>query len=316
MELYLNYAEKLLNLHQYHHQLVLKDFGPAMFYREIYEAQNQVESNGISYNNVQSGGVNRYFPAVPIYTNFSGEVFSIEYRSYSGLIGKNTANKVECFLQDDKQKNKLKKDDGEYWRGKHGLFDFYINTGNRYQRLYKGDATHYNLFLDLYKYTNLEQCYRVWAGSEDIIEIENLDIENAYEALLTLSLMMFEQEVNYGQKIFQQATNFKIKDGYRPRDMLMGFIKMMFEDKRLFDSYPYWNSTYNRASPHFGWGKEQGYANLGEEYKIYFTCFKGTHPYVYPLLGNPEISGKFDAQRRLASQNPAILLLDATATES
>lgn len=274
MDIYKEYAEKLLELHNDYHELVKIEFEDHSFNPLLYERENKINKKDILYNSKQYETFVRFFPVIPLYINTSGEAFSIEYRSYSGSVGRKLAGKVAKDILDKNKKDKLKKSNGKFWAGKRGLFDFYANTGGRYRKLYGGEATHYNLFEDLYKSTNLNQCFRVWQGNEEISSIAK--DENQYEALLTLSLLMFEQEINYGERIYQQFTNFKISNGFRPRDMLMGFINMMFKNKELYDSYDYWtrssSSVMNKegikTSPHFGYDKEtQGYANLGKEYK-------------------------------------------------
>lgn len=49
--------------------------------------------------------------------------------------------------------------------------------------------------------------------------------------MCTLALLMFEQELNWGNEIWQRQTNFppRIESPYqRPRDMIMGFLGIVF----------------------------------------------------------------------------------------
>jgi hypothetical protein len=95
---------------------------------------------------------------------------------------------------------------------------------------------------------------RVWKGENPVL-VGNSDDEK--EALVTMFLMMLEQEINWGEMEWQKKTNFwpdtyKISpDECRPRDMLMGFIRQSFSigRARLEDDLKYWMFTPNDRPP-------------------------------------------------------------------
>lgn len=106
--------------------------------------------------------------------NFLGyEGYVFEYmKDYSGLMAR---VKVEH-----------KKDA----RSKQGLFD--IRGFMNGQKL-----THHQLFSDLLKYSNLRQCGMIWRG-----EIPEFTNDKERHALITLAILMFEQEINFGNESF------------------------------------------------------------------------------------------------------------------
>ncbi|PSL36236.1 hypothetical protein B0H99_10757 [Planomicrobium soli] len=129
-------------------------------------------------------------------------------------------------------------------------------------------------------HSSLENCEIIWFGDTWPHEITDNKQEEA--ALTVLSLMMFEQELNYGNEDFQQFTHFSPVNRRRPRDMLMGFVRMSFNTN--IDDYPYWdkNSKRNpRCYPDFN----GSYNNLEEEeYKKYFDYYTHDIEDVLPLL--------------------------------
>ena len=124
---------------------------------------------------------------------------------------------------------------------KQGLFDIVVLTGNRYD----GDVNHKQNWIDLLKHSNVENCLRVWRSSDPRDVGQTTDEK---EALTTMSLLMFEQEVNWGKEAWQKGTNFppyiRNPTKQRPRDMIMGYVRQCFDlgIDRL-DEVKYWMKT-------------------------------------------------------------------------
>lgn len=312
MTIYEKYAETLINLHKCYHNLVLEDFRNQPNFNK-YNYENKIGFNweGILFKERHSNKPEEpknVFPMCPLYNSETHGLFSMEYRSYSGLIAKKKAIKIKKQIADNNPEYWYKYPNGKFKDGKLGLFDIYVNTGNRYSVLFNDEPTHYNLFADLFRNSSYPACERVWIGEEpiEVIAVNS----NEYEALLALSLMMFEQEINYGEEVFQQYTNFKISQGFRPRDMIMGFIRMVFGNVTTFENYPYWELSKNpnkskfKVSPHFG-GK---YDNLNDEYKAYFEHFRNNTNYqaVKPLFSNVKLKERFLYYAEKAAHNPLL----------
>lgn len=142
--------------------------------------------------------------------------------------------------------------------------------------------------------TTLEKCYSIWRGESPFSIAENLDEE---QALLTLSLLMFEQEVNWGKENWQKNSKFNpsnILPYKRPRDMIMGFVIMAFTNITYFTIYPYWNdknkiptsrSHLTPATPTFG---SNGYDRLPTRFKDYFTHLE-TDNSASPLMDGTQL---------------------------
>lgn len=188
-------------------------------------------------------------------TNFGEKNwFGLIYRGYDGLMAKPRIG--QSYVD----------------RNKEGYFDIFICTGDRYldRDNYK-QVTHYNLFNDLLENSSLNNCYRLWQG-EFPTHITN-DVEEQ-KALSALALLMFEQELNWGDECWQRHSNFPSSTQYpfsRPRDMIMGFINIAFHLDSL-DDYPYWNyklvnGIITPTTPTFG----RGYRNLEEKYFQFFN---------------------------------------------
>ena len=109
-------------------------------------------------------------------------------------------------------------------RPKQGLFDIVVLTGDRFEKV-----SHRDMFSDLLINSTLENCLEVWRGS-DPKEVGQTTDEK--EALSTMSLLMFEQEVNWGNEDWQKGTNFppyiRNPTKRRPRDMIMGYVRQCF----------------------------------------------------------------------------------------
>lgn len=140
------------------------------------------------------------------FLGYEGYVF--EYmKDYSGLMAR------------------VKVEHKKYARSKQGLFD--IRGVMNGQKL-----THHQLFSDLLKYSNLRQCGMIWRG-----EIPEFTNDKERHALITLAMLMFEQEINFGNESFQRKSwfspNVEKSTFKRPRDLLMGYIWYMFENKNV-----------------------------------------------------------------------------------
>lgn len=108
----------------------------------------------------------------------------------------------------------------KYARCKQGLFDVRGKMGNV-------SLTHHQLFTEILNNCTLSECYTVWRGEMP----SNLSPEKK-NPLMSLAMLMFEQEINFGNEDFQRKTHFSpnyISPRYkRPRDLLMGYIFYMF----------------------------------------------------------------------------------------
>lgn len=147
-------------------------------------------------------------------------------------------------------------------RPKLGLFDFKVKTeSDRY------NITHGNLFNELILNSNLDNCIQIWRGNDPNLYSKD---EEEYKSLITLALLMFEQEINWGDEIFQKPTVFPPSKEARPRDMLMGFVHMAFvmrDNSKLL----YWMDEKNQSTTWFGKG---GYRNYPSHMKIFFEHYK------------------------------------------
>lgn len=325
MVIYHKYANLLLELHKTFHQLVLTEFTDPQNLTKLiplWETNLRIDLKGkIIYKHYPSQWDNNKIvirPSIKVYDSLNYGSFFIEYRSYSGKVSKNIYNTTVDNIEYIKNKNKnsiqemhkqlkglINPHSGQLWNSKQSIFDFYLDTGERYTKLYNGDATHYNLFEDLKKYSNYINCLYIWRGDEIFNNIKN---EDEKDALVTLSWLMFEQEINYGRPAFQQNTNFiynKEKKLYhRSRDMIMGFLNMLFSDTDLYKSYPNWRfENYKKIFPHFG---PEGYKKLDEKYRKYFTEFNNYEKYkdVFPLFEINNYKEQFNGHVKNANQNP------------
>ncbi|MGG2066930.1 hypothetical protein [Bacillus sp. S14(2024)] len=327
MVIYERYANLLLELHKAFHQLILTEFNKPEEFNSLFWENNLNEDlkGKITYYWYPSQWNDKKIiirPAYKVYESSNYGPFFIEYRSYSGKVSKNiydkTVNRISYIkkkYKDNAQEMQEKlnslvriKTDRKFWTSKQSIFDFYLYTGSRYSTLYNGDATHYNLFEDLKRYSNYINCLSIWRGDDIFNNIKNQDER---DALITLSWLMFEQEINYGRTDFQQNTNFvtnKIQNlNYRSRDMIMGFVNMLFSDTELYRNYPYWKKKNGiKVYPHFGKGDDKGYKNLDETYKKYFSEYNNVDKYkdVFSLLEVNDYTNKFRGFVKNANQNP------------
>lgn len=207
--------------------------------------------------------------------SYANNDFGFTYRGYDGKMAKQ------------------KKEFIKYTRKKQGFFDFLVETGSRYiTKVNDSAVTHYKLIQDLLKNTTIENCYSIWRGASPFDITNNIDEQ---QALLTLSLLMFEQEVNWGTECWQKHSNWNPRTNHplkRPRDMIMGFVIMAFADNNDFLEYPYWNdnngksidhSSEIRATPTFG---SSGFNSLDIRFKKYFDLLENDNT-ASPLMIGP-----------------------------
>lgn len=176
-----------------------------------------------------------------------GCCFKLIYRGYKGKMA--NPKKLQQGEDVERYKKSLNR------RKKMGYFDFVVDTGNFFNT---SKVTHQELFEVLQATSNLKNCGLIWRGHNPIDIGENTKEQ---KALLTLSLFMFEQEVNWGDEIFQKYTHFQVSKNYRPRDMIMGMLYQMFELGGV-DQIKYLNEE--RGVFDFG---PEGFAGYPEEEK-------------------------------------------------
>jgi len=160
-----------------------------------------------------------------------------------------------------------------------GLFDIQVMTGVKTWKENQSDnykASHRDCIQALTDCCSEEQCLEVWRG------VHPCDVGDSWgqrEALATMALLMFEQEINYvdGKKNpwqYARQSNFKpyVREPgrRRPRDMIMGFVRQGFEVGVDEIKYPIrskpgtWNFSDREESP---WG----YSSYPTELKNMFT---------------------------------------------
>lgn len=146
---------------------------------------------------------------------------------------------------------------------KQGYFDFVINANPW------GEINHYTFLKEILECSTLLNCEKVWAG-EWPYKIASSKREE--KLLNILALFMFEQEVNWGGESWQRrsvfSADFNKPYSQRPRDMLMGFISMVFFEMSV-EAIPDWNpsNTYKKTptfkksffeyNNHFKWNFEK-----------------------------------------------------------
>lgn len=88
------------------------------------------------------------------------------------------------------------------------------------------NLTHEQLFNLLFLNTTYDDCEQIWCG------IMPEAVGERKHALLSLAMLMFEQEINFGNEIFQRKSHFSPdlnNPSYlRPRDLIMGYVRYMF----------------------------------------------------------------------------------------
>ncbi|MFQ7361172.1 hypothetical protein [Clostridium perfringens] len=203
-------------------------------------------------------------------TNFdANNWFGLIYKGYEGLMAQPRTGK--SYVD----------------KSKEGYFDVLVSTGNRYlDRNNHKLVTHYNLFIDLLENSSIENCYRLWRGEFPSNITNNIEEQKALSAL---ALLMFEQELNWGNEDWQRYSNFSPKTQYpysRPRDMIMGFVKIAFHINDLND-YPHWkykniDGNIVPTTPTFG----KSYNSLEPEYKNFFKELSEDNSAQPLMIGN------------------------------
>ncbi len=178
--------------------------------------------------------------------------FGFQYmRNYSGLMAKPP---------------KTGRNAGILKKSKQGYFDITVSHGTRYL----SGVTHRMIFHDIMEHSSLDKCFDVWRGT-DPRTIEGTNDEQ--EALVTLCLLMFEQEINWGTEDWQKNSNFapyqRTPNRRRPRDMIMGFLRQAFD--LGIDNIKYWMKikpgtvTFNNPE-----GDNADYGSYPATHKRYF----------------------------------------------
>ncbi|MGG6362226.1 hypothetical protein ACQ5SI_23845 [Peribacillus frigoritolerans] len=143
-----------------------------------------------------------------IWNKFDNKEIGFVYRGYNGLM----ARVDEKYIKTTKSKQ--------------GYYDIFALTGP-WDKL-----THDTLLNLIYENCTLKNCERIWRGESPT----NLDLKPKSKAILyALTLLMFEQEVNFGKQEWQRWSQFNpdTEKPYwrRPRDLFMGYINMVFDKK-------------------------------------------------------------------------------------
>ncbi len=165
------------------------------------------------------------------------------------------------------QPSRTGKNKGIVKREKQGLYDIFINTGNRYGNT---GVSHRNIIEDIINFSTENNCYRIWRG-ESPLSVANNDDE--LEVLTTLLLLFFEQELNWGKEDWQRFTYFEPKirtpKRIRPRDMLMGYICQAFS--LGVDNIAYWMTSRPTTTTFIAPDRSNyGFEDYDVKYKKYF----------------------------------------------
>lgn len=165
-----------------------------------------------------------------------------------------------------------------------GLFDIFVISEGRYDGK---SVSHRLVFEDLKAHSTEAACLRVWRGEDPKLVGSS---EDEKEALTVMSLLMFEQEINWGKEIFQKWTNFPPRPTkpslVRPRDMMMGFVRQAFVLDSL-DEMKYWQGISGDATPTFNERGvlKTGYKHYPPEWKRYFEELKTMNPTDAVMVG-------------------------------
>ena len=175
-----------------------------------------------------------------------------------------------------------------------GLFDIQVVTGEKAWKENQPQGykvTHRDCFKSVIDSCTMDQVVRVWKG-ESPLDVG--DDENQQESLATMALLMFEQEINYGdgnryswqynrQSKFKPYTRKGMEDKRRPRDMIMGFICQGFShgiDGIKYQMTGKRAGTYWFGNPFDG----GGWSKYPDDLKKFFTELQemeGGYPVIY-----------------------------------
>lgn len=171
-------------------------------------------------------------------------------------------------------------------RKKQGYFDVLGNMNNR-------NLTHEQLFNLLFLNTTYDDCEQIWCG------IMPEAVGERKHALLSLAMLMFEQEINFGNEIFQRKSHYSPdlnNPSYlRPRDLLMGYVRYMFEQGNTECLRPFHN-FYGLLLPPL---------NNPNIKATYFDVLKNT-PAAVALMAKPNILNAYITHIADAPTNPNI----------
>jgi len=173
-----------------------------------------------------------------------------------------------------------------YARKKQGLFDIKGTMSKR-------SLTHNEIFQMLLENATIEQCYCIWRGIWPANE--NLTNENI-NALLALLMLMFEQEINFGNEIFQRKSHFSPltndPNSKRPRDLLMGYVVYVFEKGNIESLKPY---------------EQFGTVRMpDQELKVKYFDILENDRYAFALMSRPDIVQRFRDIAADKENNPGV----------
>jgi len=188
------------------------------------------------------------FHHFPTYGDFG---FKINY-NYTGLMA---------------QPSRTGKNKGKVVKSKQGLFDIFITSGT----LLPSSMSHKDILNLAVNNTTKENCYKVWRG-ENPLSISDDEKEQA--SLTLIMLAFFEQELNWGNEIWQRYTYFSPKvtlpKRIRPRDMLMGYILQAYD--LGVENVAYWQESRPTTTTFISPDRTNyGFEDYPQIYKKYFT---------------------------------------------
>lgn len=117
-------------------------------------------------------------------------------------------------------------------KDKQGFFDI-LGITDKWRNI-----THDELLTELLSTTTYEECKSIWRGyfPQDISKDKK-------HILAVLAILMFEQEINFGPEIWQRLSHYyppiTNPRHIRPRDLLMGYINMVFYYNDVNSVTPY-----------------------------------------------------------------------------
>lgn len=170
---------------------------------------------------------------------------------------------------------------------KQGLFDIRGNMNN-------DKLTHQALYRLLFENTSFKDCLEVWQGNMPQATGKRK------HALLSLGMLMFEQEVNFGNEVFQRKSHFSPRldkpNHLRPRDLLMGYINYMFGEGNTECLKEFQNYKGLLLPPQF--------KNIYVK-EDYFDVLKDDN-HAIALMAREEVVNAFRREAEKASDNPNI----------
>lgn len=170
-----------------------------------------------------------------------------------------------------------------YSREKQGYFDILGNMNNE-------KLTHKQLYSMLLETTTYDKCQLVWRG-----EMPQATGKEKH-ALLCLAMLMFEQEINFGNESFQRRSQFSpaIDNAYysRPRDLLMGYVRYLFDNNNT-ECLNEFQNYYGLLNP----------PPVGDVRENYFE-FLENDEFARALMSRPNVVQQYRALADSAPRNP------------